>query len=336
MYLSKRNGIYYIFYRKQDQKKTCKTTKCKKKADAVLVMADFKSQLEQRNKIPSLTLSEFEKILLKRTDHSLTIKSLKHTRSSFRQLRNFIGSDILIQDLKVTMAQDFIAQKFQQSKWGAALNYRHLKAGFSKAVIWGYLPEAGNVFKKFSLPKIPINQPAFINRPQLNEILEQEHNDKFKLLYEIAFETGMRLGEIVTLEWKNVDLIEKKINVVNSDHFVTKSKRARVIYLTNSFTEKLKLFSEENNTGFVFKKDNFCKYDRNYVSRKFKRAVQKTNLDSRVHFHSLRHSAASRFVQSGIDLYIVKELLGHSTIKLTEQYSHLTQNTLKQAIQLLD
>ena len=50
-------------------------------------------------------------------------------------------------------------------------------------------------------------------------------------------------------------------------------------------------------------------------------------------FHSLRHTAASFLIQSGVDLYIVKEILGHGSIALTERYSHLADSALKEAAQ---
>jgi len=58
-----------------------------------------------------------------------------------------------------------------------------------------------------------------------------------------------------------------------------------------------------------------------------------TDRRERFSFHSLRHTAASFLIQSGVDLYTVKEILGHRSIALTERYSHLADHALKQAAQ---
>jgi len=56
-----------------------------------------------------------------------------------------------------------------------------------------------------------------------------------------------------------------------------------------------------------------------------------TDRRDKLTFHSLRHTYASLLVQAGVDIYHVKELLGHSSIALTERYSHLSESTFKQA-----
>jgi integrase/recombinase XerD len=61
-----------------------------------------------------------------------------------------------------------------------------------------------------------------------------------------------------------------------------------------------------------------------YVSKKFKVAVRDSGLNDNIHFHTLRHSFASRLIQKGASVFVVKELLGQEDIKTTQIYSHLT------------
>ncbi|MDA8091024.1 MAG: site-specific integrase [Nitrospiraceae bacterium] len=70
-------------------------------------------------------------------------------------------------------------------------------------------------------------------------------------------------------------------------------------------------------------KDGFC------------RAVEKAGLED-FHFHDLRHTFATRLVQNGIDLYVVKELLGHKTITMTMRYAHHYPESLTKGIEVLD
>jgi len=63
--------------------------------------------------------------------------------------------------------------------------------------------------------------------------------------------------------------------------------------------------------------------------------VRKAKLNDKIHFHTLRHSFASRLVQKGASIYIVKELLGHSDVTTTQIYSHLEQRNLREVIKLL-
>ena len=72
------------------------------------------------------------------------------------------------------------------------------------------------------------------------------------------------------------------------------------------------------------------KFNNDYVTKKFKKAVREAELNDKIHFHTLRHSFASRLVQRGASIYVAKELLGHSDVKTTQIYSHLEQSNLKE------
>lgn len=94
-------------------------------------------------------------------------------------------------------------------------------------------------------------------------------------------------------------------------------------------------------SDLVFKDSNGNKIKK--ISKTFNRTVEGLKLnkgvtDSRdkVIFHTCRHTFASWHVQNGTDLYTVKELLGHSTIQLTERYSHLRPDGLKSAARNFD
>ena len=73
-------------------------------------------------------------------------------------------------------------------------------------------------------------------------------------------------------------------------------------------------------------------YTTDAVSKAFKKACRKAGMDEDIHFHSLRHSVRFELVQKGVPFYSVKELLGHSSIQMTEIYSHLKLDDLREAI----
>jgi site-specific recombinase XerD len=68
------------------------------------------------------------------------------------------------------------------------------------------------------------------------------------------------------------------------------------------------------------------------VSAKFKRYVRAACLNDKLHFHSLRHSFATALVASGVSLFAVQKLLGHTTSKTTEIYSHLQPQQLHEEV----
>ena len=71
------------------------------------------------------------------------------------------------------------------------------------------------------------------------------------------------------------------------------------------------------------------------VSIAFRRACKRSGIDN-LRFHDLRHDFASNLVQAGIDIYTVKELLGHKDLKMTVRYCHLAPENLRDAVKVLD
>jgi site-specific recombinase XerD len=74
---------------------------------------------------------------------------------------------------------------------------------------------------------------------------------------------------------------------------------------------------------------------KNAIVRRVKRWIRKAGLPEELHTHSLRHTAASWLVQSGTSIYAVQQILGHSTIRMTEVYSHLQPEHLRKEMEKL-
>ncbi len=72
------------------------------------------------------------------------------------------------------------------------------------------------------------------------------------------------------------------------------------------------------------------------VTKKFRHCARKAGLNRRVHFHSLRHTFATWLVQGNVSIYEVQKLLGHSSISVTQVYSHLAASELQEAVKKLE
>ncbi len=263
--------------------------------------------------------------------HTSVVLSLNH-------LTNFFGKQRSIQSIGLKDVENFLTHIQKKVSKGYRVYFRTLKSSFNKAIDWGYVKE--NYFIKVKLPKKQKVNPGFINSEQLTVISEQLKNEVIKDVVVFAFYTGMRLDEIVNMSWKNVDMAARIITVGDED-FTTKGRNQRYIpiceeALTSILSQRERRKVIPIGNAFVFCKPNGRPFTGDYVSKKFKRACKAVGIDKAIHFHSLRHSFASNLVQKGVSLYVVKELLGHSSIATTEIYSHLNMDSLKEAIKKLD
>jgi len=339
MFLCKRkNGYYFIQYQDITENKIKRTsTKTKRKAVALKFLSKFQTTLTQESKIQNIFLKDFVKEYHHFISDNYSKKYLSSVELSFRKLQEYFSSDIHLKNISVKQAQEFITSVFKSTKSGAALYYRTLKAAFNRAIEWDYINE--NPFVKIKLPKYANSLPTFIDYNQFNIILANTDNEVLKKIFITAYYSGMRLGEIVNLKWDSLSFQKCELVVKNNDQFTTKNKRERIIPINKILLQQFQELSNSRRVNeefnYIFKKESGFKFTEEFVSKQFKKAIRKSNLNERLHFHSLRHSFASNLVQKGASLYVVKELLGHESISTTQIYAHLKSENLFKAIDLL-
>jgi site-specific recombinase XerD len=284
-----------------------------------------------------IKLSEFRDEYIKYTATNRTNKYAKSIKLSFRQLMNYT-KDVYLHNVTPRILDQFIAQRFSTAPWSALMYYRTLKAAFSKAVVWGYIEE--NPLKKIKAPKQKKSLPVFISKSDLEKIIQHTPTKLLQDIFNTAFYSGMRLGEILNLVWDCIDFNRGVIIIKNINGFVTKSKKERVIPMNNRlldlFLNRYQTSKMVSNNDYIFYRVLGVKLNEDYVSKQFKKAVRSAGLSDDIHFHTLRHSFASNLIQKGASIYVVKELLGHESISTTQIYSHLQSENLSQAVSLLD
>ena len=338
MFIFKRKGIYYLEYLDEvENRKKRISTKTRKKSEALKFLTNFNKELNNKPKFEYISLTDFKAEYLHYLEQAHTSSYLADVKTSFRVLIKNVGN-IPLAKLNNRILEKMLLELFSKSKYGAAHHYKNLRASFNKAIDWNYITE--NPMKSVKLPKIPKSLPAFINRIELNMIVQ---NTKYRDLQDIfltAFHTGMRLSEIINLKWSAINLSERSIIVQNNETFTTKSKKERMIpindtlalVLNNRIPKVLNIKLDE----YVFFKYQGVHYLKDYVSKNFKKVVRALKMSERIHFHTLRHSFASNLVQAGISLYVVKEILGHEDLSTTQIYSHLQKENLISAVKVLD
>lgn len=243
-----------------------------------------------------------------------------------------------IRDIGVIDAENFILCESETAPKGVSVYYRNAKAAFNVAIKWKLITE--NPFNDVDPPKKNKSNPVFLTEQELEMILSAETNEIFKNIFAFAFYTGLRLGEILNLEWDRVDLVNSFITVGSEKH-KTKSRTNRKVPMAQMVKDLLIDLNDRNQSSvsksdYVFVKANGFRYTEVYISKRFKKIIRKLKLSEEYHFHTLRHSFASYLVQKKVDLYSVKELMGHSSISTTQIYAHLNTEKLFDAISVFN
>lgn len=183
------------------------------------------------------------------------------------------------------------------------------------------------------IPKFDNRRQRFLNHDEANQLLValKEKDETLHNMALLSLHTGMRASEIFKLTWGCIDTGRGIITILDA-----KSGHGRAAFMTEQIKTMFARMKHGKNDDFVFlRKDKKPFTEMPTLFRdiitdlKFNENVSDTR--QRVCFHTLRHTMASWHAEGGTDLYVLKELLGHGSITLTERYSHLSNGALQAA-----
>ena len=277
-----------------------------------------------------ISLNDFGNDYLNYIFNNLSSSYHRSVSLTINHFTKFFSNDIKLSSIGVKEAESFKSYVIKSASRGYLVYLRNAKAMFNVAISWELLES--NPFCKIKFGRKQTLLPVFFNVGELENILTATKDPIFQDLFTFAFYTGTRLSEIINLRWSNINLQNREI-VIGDKDFTTKSKKQRTIPMCNRVYDILERKHKNDFFEFVFHKPNgflFCKH---YVSRKFKNICRQANLPHEIHFHSLRHSFGSFLAKNGVPIHIIKELLGHSTIRVTEIYLHTISTDLHKAIE---
>ena len=198
-----------------------------------------------------------------------------------------------------------------------------LKRLFSLAIDWNLIDK--NPLKKVALYRMEEKLMRVLT-PNEERKLIKAAAAHFKPLIIVAINTGMRRGELLDLQWEQVDLQSRTITIKHS-----KSGRVRHIPINKTAQEALGGLPGPR-AGHVFRYRGSPIKD---TKTAFKGAVKRAKIPH-CRFHDLRHTFATRLVLAGVDLATVKELMGHASISTTMRYAHPTPPHKRDAVARLD
>ena len=274
-----------------------------------------------------MLLSEFIEYFLDLSKHDLRSTTLDRVyQPAFKSLLAICG-DKALSSYNIRDIETYKSKRLDScSPVTFNIAFRTLKAAFNRAVRWEFIKE--NPFSKSKQVRVPEKPFVHFTRDEFLRFIAAVSEPELKDLFGFALLTGMRQGEIISLQWSSIDLDQKLIHITNQDGFLTKTGRSRSVPMNNDVFEMLqKLQGEAPEHSRVFVREGEM-LKQSYVEHKFKQYVRSAGLRDDLKFHSLRHTFATWLVQSGASIYEIQKLLGHSDIKTTQIYAHLAASEL--------
>lgn len=175
--------------------------------------------------------------------------------------------------------------------------------------------------------------PNVLSKEEVKEILDATQNLKHRAMLSLIYACGLRCGEILRLRQEHVDT-KRMILLIKQG----KGRKDRIAPLSSKIAELLRIYY------IAFKPKVYLfegikeglPYDARSLQNVLKQNLARTNINKPVSLHWLRHSYATHLLENGTDLRYIQEILGHSSSKTTEIYTHVSNKSIQKIISPFD
>ena len=192
-----------------------------------------------------------------------------------------------------------------------------------------------NLFNLISFPKKEQKLPRYFEYNELEELfsisnLNTSIGQRDRLILELMYATGIRVGELVKIRLKDINISERTILIHG------KGSKERIVNYGEYASDILKIYLHDGydklnkfKTDYLILNNNGRCITERGIRYILTNIIKKTSLHKNISPHMLRHSFATHLLNEGCDILSVKELLGHESISSTQIYTHITNDRLK-------
>ena len=181
-------------------------------------------------------------------------------------------------------------------------------------------------------PRKEILLPEVLSEEEVVKILNATENLKHKAIFMTIYSAGLRISELINLRIKDIDSGRMQIRIEQA-----KGKKDRYSLLSEKTLAILRKYvTEYKPKVWLFEGLDGEKYSSSSIQANLKKSVDKVGIKKRITVHTLRHSFATHLLEAGTDIRYIQSLLGHSSGKTTEIYTHITTKGFEQIKSPLD
>jgi site-specific recombinase XerD len=184
---------------------------------------------------------------------------------------------------------------------------------------------------KLSHPKRNKHIPDILTAKEVKRLIDFTTNIKHKLIIKLLYGCGLRVSELRDLKRSDLNQEEGLIHIK-----LAKGRKDRFVKIPDSLKEELRNYVKISNSDNLFESQRGGKLTTSTIQKIVQNSAKKAGIKKRVYPHLLRHSFATHLLENGTDLRIIQKLLGHSDIKTTQIYTHISQANIKNIKSPLD
>jgi integrase/recombinase XerD len=174
---------------------------------------------------------------------------------------------------------------------------------------------------KIKRPRRPKKLPVVLSKEEVKSMIETTRNLKHRTIFAVIYSAGLRISELTSLRPGDIDSDRKQIRVLG------KGNKYRYTLLSENTLDMLRIYWRAYKPErYLFEGQIKGKpISQPTIQVVFRKAIKKTGIKKGATVHSLRHSFATHLLESGVNLKIIQTLLGHSSLRTTSIYLHVTR-----------
>lgn len=166
--------------------------------------------------------------------------------------------------------------------------------------------------------------PIILSVDEIQRMFNVCENKKHKVILALLYSCSLRVSELINLKWTDIDRSRMIINIIQA-----KGRKDRQVGLNQKLIELLiEYYREYKSIIYVLNgQGDLAQYSERSVSEVVKQLAAKAGIENkRVYSHLMRHTSATHMVENGVDINLIQKLLGHSNVKTTNIYLHISHN----------
>lgn len=181
-----------------------------------------------------------------------------------------------------------------------------------------------NKFKYIPYAKKNGKLPIVLSVDEIQRMFDVCENKKHKVILALLYSCSLRVSELINLKWKDIDRSRMIINIIQA-----KGNKDRQVGLNEPLIKLLTdYYKEYKSVVYVLNgQGDHAQYSERSVGEVIKQLAAKAGIENkRVYTHLMRHTSATHMVEAGTDINLIQKLLGHSNVKTTNVYLHISHN----------
>lgn len=268
-----------------------------------------------------------EEFLQKLEIKKYSYNTVKTYVSCFEAFLNFY-KELDLLEINEELIRKYLQKLVQEGKSNSYINQAVNSIKFYYEGVLG-MP---NRFYSVERPRKESPLPKVISQKEVLELIKQTKNIKHKCIVSLLYSAGLRRSELQNLKPTDIDSTRMIIRVNGG-----KGNKDRVTLLSEKILDNLRIyFKEYKPKNWLFESPTGNQYGATSIKEIINKSAKKANIKVKVTPHMLRHSFATHLLENGTDIRYIQSLLGHSSTKTTEIYTHVATNAFKKIKNPLD